>query len=267
MTGRTNQNLQQLFANWHYFNPDPFHAVVAARVRKLNSNVRFLVAHSVQSARRQIDDLSYGSLMVIEELGPGVANAWNHLRPATKNLIEKAWQSAAGGTAQQIQRPTQFDPRADQELNQLLAALDEHAQQIEQASGRESAREARRLADACATVLSHQTQSAEVFSRLIARAHQRKNFAKVDTLAALLIERLAPSELCDLARASNVVVRALAHEALAQLPTPLLAALLRDPVDVAVARQALERQATEFDSKDAQRVLREFIDRFDENFD
>jgi hypothetical protein len=205
--------------------------------------------------------------MVIEELGPGVANAWNHLRPATKHLLEKAWQSSATGTAQQIQRPTQFDPRADQELNQLLAALDEHAQQIEHASGRDGAREARRLADACATVLSHQTQSAEVFSRLIVRAHQRKNFAQVDSLATLLTQRLAPSELCDLARSSNVVVRALAHEALAQLPTPLLAALLRDPIDVIVARQALERQANEFDSKDAQRVLREFVDGFEENFE
>jgi hypothetical protein len=169
--------------------------------------------------------------------------------------------------AQPIQRPAQVDPRADQELGQLLTALDEHAQQIEQASGRESAAEARRLADACAMVLGQQTQSAEVFSRLIGRAHQRKNFAQVDTLAALLMERLAPTELCDLARSSNVVVRALAHEALAQLPTPLLAALLRDPVDALVARQALERQANEFDSRDAQRVLREFIDGMEDNFD
>lgn len=205
--------------------------------------------------------------MVIEELGPGVASAWSHLRPATKTLIEKAWQSSTGGPVQQIQRPAQFDPRADQELGQLLAALDEHAQQIGQSGGAESAREARRLADACAMVLGQQTQSAEVFARLIERAHQRKNFAQIDSLAALLMERLAPSELCDLARANNVVVRALAHEALAQLPTAVLAALLRDPVDAIVARQALERQANEFDSRDAQRVLRDFIDGIEENFD
>ena len=53
--------------------------------------------------------------MVIEELGPGVANAWNHLRPATRTLLEKAWQSSAAGTLQQMQRPAQFDPRADQD--------------------------------------------------------------------------------------------------------------------------------------------------------
>jgi hypothetical protein len=205
--------------------------------------------------------------MMIEELGPGVANVWNHLRPATKNLVEKAWQSSNSGGAPQLQRPAQYDPRADQELNQLLAALDEHAHQIELSGDREAAREARRLADACATLLSQQTQSAEAFSRLIERAHQRKNYAQVDALAALLPERLAPSEICDLARAPNVVVRALAHEALAQFPTPLLAALLRDPIDAPVARQALERQAHEFESPEAARVLLDFIDGVADNFD
>ena len=116
--------------------------------------------------------------MIIEELGPAVANVWNLLRPATKTLVEKAWQSSSAGAPQQLPRPSQYDPRADQELNQLLAALDEHAQQIEANSGRESAREARRLADACATLLSQQTQSAEAFARLIERAHQRKNYAQ-----------------------------------------------------------------------------------------
>jgi hypothetical protein len=205
--------------------------------------------------------------MMIEELGPGVANVWNHLRPATKNLVEKAWQSSNSGAAQQLHKPSQYDPRADQELNQLLAALDEHARQIELSSGREAAREARRLADACATLLSQQTQSAEAFARLIERAHERKNYAQVDALAALLPERLAPSEICDLARAPNVVVRALAHEALAQFPTALLTALLRDPIDAVVARQALERQAHEFESPEAAQVLIESLDGLPDNFD
>jgi hypothetical protein len=151
-----------------------------------------------------------------------------------------------------------YDPRADQELSQLLAVLDEHAGQVEQASGREGARQARRLADACANILSQQTQSAEVFAQLIERAHQRRDYARVDSLASLLPERLAPSEMSELARASNVVVRALAQEALTQLPTSLLAALLRDPVDAMVARQALERQAIEFASLEAQQVLNDF---------
>ena len=195
--------------------------------------------------------------MMFEDFGPRVANVWNHLRTTTRNLVERAWQSPAAGAAQ-VQRATPYDPRADQELSQLLAALDEHAGQVEQASGREGAREARRLADACANVLCQQTQSAEVFAQLIERAHQRKDYAKVDALAGLLPERLAPSEMAELGRANNVVVRALAQEALTQLPTSLLAALLRDPVDASVARQALERQATEFASLEAQQVLNEF---------
>jgi len=205
--------------------------------------------------------------MVIEEFGPRVANVWNHLRTTTRNLIENAWHSASSGSTPHVPRLTPYDPRADQELSQLLAALDDHAQQTESSSGREGARESRRLADACANVLSQQTQSAEVFAQLIERAHQRNNYAQVDALAALLPERLAPSELCELARANNVIVRALAHEALTQLPTSLLAALLRDPVDAVIARQALERQANEFGSEDAQRTLREIIEGFEENFD
>lgn len=205
--------------------------------------------------------------MVIEEFGPRVANVWNHLRTTTRNLVENAWRSAGSGSAPQVPRSAPYDPRADQELSQLLAALDDHAHQTESSAGREGARESRRLADACANVLSQQTQSAEVFAQLIERAHQRNNYAQVDALAELLPERLAPSELCELARANNVIVRALAHEALTQLPTSLLAAVLRDPVDAVIARQALERQATEFGSEEAQRILREAIEGFEENFD
>ena len=124
----------------------------------------------------------------------------------------------------------------------------------------------RRLADACANVLAQQTQSAEVFAQLIQRAHERKDYARVDALAEMLTERLAPSEVCELARSNNVVVRALAQEALTQMPVPLLTALLRDPVDAAVARVALERQAREYLSEEAQRALREFEDFSSEGF-
>ena len=201
--------------------------------------------------------------MIIEEFGPRVTSVWNHLRTATRNLVENAWQSSGAGGAARIARSTPYDPRADQELSQLLSALDDQA---EATPDQEAATRAQRLADACANVLSQQTQSAEVFSRLIERAHQRKDFAQIDALAALLLGRLAPSELCELARASSVVVRALAQEALTQMPTSLLRALLRDPVDSFVARQALERQAFEFGSADAQRILRDFDEFAPEEF-
>jgi len=204
--------------------------------------------------------------MMIEDFGPRVASVWNDLRTATRSLIERAWQSSAGSSGALSQRPAPYDPRADRELSRLLAALDERASEAEPSINDEPSRRARRFADACANVLTQQTQSAEVFAQLIQRAHERKDYARVDTLAGMLIERLAPSEVCELARSSSVIVRALAHEALTQLPAPVLTALLRDPVDAAVARFALERKASEFASEEAQRALREFEDFGVEDF-
>jgi hypothetical protein len=204
-------------------------------------------------------------VMMIEEFGPRVVSVWNHLRTTTRNLVERAWKSSAGGSVMQLPRSTPYDPRADHELSQLLAALDEHTIEKGLPAG-DASREARRLADACASVLTQQTQSAEVFAQLIQRAHLRKDFARVDALAGMLSERLAPSEVCELARSNNVVVRALAHEALTQMPAARLMALLRDPVDAMVARHALERQATEYASEEAYRVLREFEDFGTEDF-
>ena len=102
---------------------------------------------------------------------------------------------------------------------------------------------------------------AEVFAQLIQRAHELKDYARIDALAGVLAQRLAPSEVCELARSPNVVVRALAHEALAQMPATLLIMLLRDPVDAAVARYALQRQATEYNSEEARQALQE-LDEF-----
>jgi hypothetical protein len=203
--------------------------------------------------------------MMIEEFGPRVASVWNHLRTTTRNLVERAWNSSGGGSVMQIPQSTPYDPRADHELSQLLAALDEHTIEARLPASNAS-REARRLADACASVLTQQTQSAEVFAQLILRAHQRNDYARVDALAGMLSERLAPSEVCELARANNVVVRALAQEALTQMPASLLAVLLRDPVDALVARHALERQATEYASEEAYRALRDFEDFSTEEF-
>ncbi len=206
--------------------------------------------------------------MMIEEFGPRVANVWNHLRSTTRNLVERAWKSSAGGSVMQIPKSSPYDPRADHELSQLLTVLDEHTVQAGPPAGTtgEASREALRLADACASVLTQQTQSAEVFAQLIQRAHQRNDYARVDALAGLLSERLPPSEVCELARSNNVVVRALAQEALTQMPASRLTALLHDPVDALVARHALERQATEYASEEAYRALREFEDFSTEDF-
>ncbi len=195
--------------------------------------------------------------MMIEDFGPRVTNAWNDLRSTTRSMLERAWKSPAAGAAPQVARSAPYDPRADRELSQLLSALDERALD---ALNDESARRARSLADTCAGVLTEQTQSAEVFAQLIQRAHERNDYARVDALAGALARRLAPSEVCELARSPNVVVRALAQEALAQMPAPLLVMLLRDPVDAAIARYALQRQASEYNSEEARQALQELDD-------
>lgn len=191
--------------------------------------------------------------MIIEEFGPRVTSAWNHLRPATRSQLERAWQSPA--TTPEPLRAAAYDPRADRELSELLAALDERAAR-NGSPGDEQTRQAKQLADACAQMLTRQTQSAEIFAQLIQRAHARQEYARLDELANAMAERLAPSELCELARAGNVVIRALAHEVLAQAPTSLLAALLHDPIDAEVAHAVLQRQANEFGSQEAKHILR-----------
>ncbi|HXT64280.1 MAG TPA: hypothetical protein VN696_14680 [Pyrinomonadaceae bacterium] len=193
----------------------------------------------------------------MEDFGPRVRNAWEGLRPTTRSLLERAWKSPSASTPA---RGGAYDPRTDRELSELLAALDERAEGTE-SSADEPTKRAQELADACAQMLSEQTQSAEVFGQLIQRAHSRRDYARLDQLANGMSQRLAPSELCDLARSGNVVVRALAHEVLAQAPTFLLAALLHDPVDAEVARAVLERQAHEFGSEEAKRLIHQ-IDEF-----
>src|SRR6266498_3811634 len=105
--------------------------------------------------------------MIIEEFGPHVASVWSHLRTTTRNLVEKAWQSSSSGVATRIRQSAPYDPRADQELGQLLSALDDSAEQPDAKPDHEAAKRAQRLADACANLLSQQTQSAEIFARLI----------------------------------------------------------------------------------------------------
>ena len=192
--------------------------------------------------------------MINEKFGSRVTSAWNELRPQTRTLLERAWQSAPPAPVEQSRT---YDPRADRELSKLLAALDEQTQRQDGGSEDESARQARRLADTCVQMLTQQTQSAEVFAQLIQRAHARQQFARLDELANAMALRLAPSELCDMARSPSVVVRALANEVLTQAPPSLLRALLHDPIDAEVARSVLERQAHEFGLEEAKRTLRE----------
>jgi hypothetical protein len=185
----------------------------------------------------------------IKDLRGRVASIWSELRPATRGLVERAFQLSNSPNSSARNIP--YDTRADYELSRLLSALDEHVAETD-AKGKQS--DLRKLAEACAAVLQEKTQSAEVFSQLVRRAEGQRDYVRIDALADAL-SRFAPSEICELARSQDVVVRALANEALAQLPTQMLMSLLGDPVDADVAREALRRQAFEFGSDEAKQVL------------
>ena len=192
---------------------------------------------------------------IIEDFGGRVATVWSELRPTTRKLVERALQPVQGVATPQA-RTTPFDARADLELSRLLAALDEGAAaESDAALGSGQKSHLRKVADTCAAVLQEKTQSAEVFVQLIVRAQQRQDYKRIDSLADELSSRFAPTEICELARSQNVVVRALAQEALTQVPTTVLIGILHDPVDSDIARDALQRQARDYGSEQARQIM------------
>jgi len=160
-------------------------------------------------------------------------------------------------------RNVPYDPRADLELSRLLTALDDRALERGASLDSEKGDQLKHVADTCAAVLQEKTQSAEVFAQLVRRAEQQRDYRRIDVLADALTSRFAPSEICELARSADVVVRALANEALAQFPTSVLVGLLSDPVDSEIARDALRRQALEYGSEEARQIINA-LDQVDE---
>lgn len=190
---------------------------------------------------------------MIENFGGRLATVWSELRPTTRGLVERALQLSNSNSAATRNPP--YDPRADLELSRLLAALDDRAAETAAPANNEEIEQLRHIADTCATVLQEKTQSAEVFAQLVRRADQLRDYKRIDVLADALNSRFAPSEICELARSEDVIVRALANEALSQFPTSVLVGLLSDPVDSEIARDALRRQAVEFGSEEARQII------------
>ena len=186
----------------------------------------------------------------IDDFGTRIATVWSELRPATRGLIERALQAASNGT--QTPRNFQYDARADLELSRFLAALDA-----------EKNGKLKSIADTCAAVLLEKTESAEVFAQLVRRAEMQRDYRRIDILADALTARFPPSEICELARSEDTIVRELANEALARCPVSVLTALLNDPVDAETARAALRRQVIEYGSEEA-RQISNALDQADE---
>jgi hypothetical protein len=191
--------------------------------------------------------------LINDDFGSRIATAWSELRPATRGLVERAVQANASGAP--AARNVQYDARADLELSRFLSALDERAAEKTDALDAEKNGKLKSIADTCAAVLLEQTESAEVFTQLVLRAQKQKDYRRIDTLADALNSRFPPSEICELARSENVVVRELANEALARCPVSVLASLLTDPVDAETARAALRRQVVEYGSEDARQIV------------
>ncbi|HYE15207.1 MAG TPA: hypothetical protein VD968_12245 [Pyrinomonadaceae bacterium] len=204
--------------------------------------------------------------MTIEDFGARVASVWHGLRPSTRSLVERALiappapqqQPAPAATTSQTPRTDNaYDARSEWELSRLLEALDERAAERGAAAvlDAEQSRELSHVAETCAAVLHREARSAEVFAQLLERALLVRDYRRVDALADAASARLAPSEICEMARQDNPAVRAIAREALLQLPTSVLVALLGDPVDAEVARVALECQADEYESEEARLIV------------
>lgn len=193
------------------------------------------------------------SPFVIDDLGDRIATVWSELRPATRGLVERALQAAASGA--HATRNSQYDARADLELSRFLAALDDRVAEKTDALDPETGGKLKSIAETCASVLQEQTESAEVFAQLVRRAETQKDYKRIDQLGDALTTRFPPSEICELARSEDVIVRELANEALARCPVSVLSGLLNDPVDAETARAALRRQVAEYSSEDARRLL------------
>lgn len=196
--------------------------------------------------------------LTMEDFGDRLASVWSELRPTTRGIVERAMQTPGTPPAQTrnnaVTPNTPYDARADHELSRLLAALDEQSLETDVSMAAEKETRLRQIADTCAAVLQEKTRSAEVFAQLVRRADSQRDYARIDALADALT-RFAPSETCELARSQDVVVRALAHEALAQFPTSTLVGLLSDPVDAEIARDALRRQALDYGSEEARQIV------------
>src|SRR2546423_7590868 len=206
--------------------------------------------------------------MTINDFGARVASVWQGLRPATRSLVERALSTALPAPTTSHSDKV-YDARSEWELSRLLAALDERAaEKGEAVLSADQSRELTRMAETCAAVLHRQARSAEVFAQLLERALRVQDYRRVDSVADVMTARLAPSELCAMARNVNPAVRAVAQESLLQLPTAVLVALLGDPVDAATARAALESQADDYESEEARFVVNalEQVDDAEDDF-
>lgn len=203
--------------------------------------------------------------MMIKNFGARVISVWEGLRPMTQKMLVGALQT----NVEKTNTPTQkfsYDTHTDWELSRLLSALDEQANDAEIKKDTEKLNEIRQLADTCAKVLQDKTKSAEVYIQLVERALTRNDYNLIDRLGDILVQRFSIGEIAEIIRQTKVPhICAIAYETLALKPVQMLLPLLDDPIYFEIGRTAIEQQAFEFDSMEAQRVLEEMdFDDYDD---
>lgn len=200
-------------------------------------------------------------MMMIKNLGAGVARVWDGLRPVTQKMLVGVMNANSSPTPN---TPVKFsyDAHADWELSRLLSALDEQTKNPPSANNADIFNEIAQLAETCVRVLEAQSGSAEVFIQLAERAIKQHDYNKLDKLADRLAERFSSGEIAEIVRQTDAPqIRAIAYETLALLPIPAILPLLDDPLYQEIAANALEQKAYEYDSEEA----RDLLDQFDDD--
>ncbi|HEV8593754.1 MAG TPA: hypothetical protein VGQ55_16735 [Pyrinomonadaceae bacterium] len=189
--------------------------------------------------------------MMIKDLGAGVFNVWERLRPMTQKMLVVALESSSPNTSIPSAKFS-YDAHADWELSRLLTALDEQSKNPAAPKNDELAL----LTETCVRVLEAQSASAEVFIQLAERAIKRHDYNKLDKLADRLLERFSSGEIAEIVRQTEMPqIRAIAYETLALLPVNAITPLLDDPLYSDIAANALEQKAYEYESEEARDVL------------
>ncbi len=186
---------------------------------------------------------------MIKDLGTGVVNAWEGLRPVTKKLVVGALNSGSAGLPS---AKFSYDAHADWELSRLLSALDEQTGKAADARRREIDE----LAETCVRLLEEQSGSAEVFIQLAERALHQHDYDQFEKLSYKLFERFSPSEIAEVVRQAELPhIKAIGYETLVMLPVAALLPLLDDSLYAEIAIYALEQKAYEFESEEARDLL------------
>ncbi len=200
--------------------------------------------------------------MIIKNLGMQVESIWKNLRPMTKKMLVAVMET----NAKKRKRNFSYDIHADWELSQLLQALDEKTSGTDKDDSTNNLKKINDLARICADVLEEKTESAEIFIQLAGRALAKKNYAKIDTLSDILIQRYKASEVAEVIRQTeSAPIRAIAYEALVVMSVSSIIPLIKDPLYFETACNVLQQQAIEFENEEALLALEHLSASFNPN--